>query len=288
MNPSTTAPAELDRLPPKLSNGRRKPAKDSERNFGLQSEADLVLARFRLRARLRTAWLQKLWNEEGVSGGNLAVTHAEIATHLLDRDSPAAEAEWIQSNPQTLAWREELTRVENALSCVAHSRLLLLQQMFGLNVEASNLLQACIAVALDPSLTRVCAYLNDHAGRPFLTEALAARLFGYGRCGVWSINSPLFSWEFILVRENAPGEPRALLCDPQIMRLVSGPPGARPNPYRRCAIPSAAPAPGFMGYTRDGRISTACSNDSPAYSGTNNHPRASRQRTQGLCCCALC
>jgi AAA+ superfamily predicted ATPase len=165
---------------------------------------------------LRTAWLQKLWNEEGVPGGNLAVTHAEIATHLLDRDSPAAEAEWIGSNPQTVAWCEELGRVENALSCLPRSRLVALDQIFGLNPEESNLLQACVAVALDPGLARVCAYLNDHAGRPFITEALAARLLSYGRCGIWNANSPLFSWELISARESGLGEPRALLCDPQV------------------------------------------------------------------------
>ncbi len=216
MNGQTAAPARVDHLPREPSNAQRKPANNSERNSDSRSEADLILARFRLRARLRTAWLQKLWNEEGVPVGNVAVTHAEIATHLVDRDSPAAEAEWIQGDLQAVAWRQELGRVENALCCLPRSRLVVLDQIFGLSLEESNLLQACVAVALDPGLTRVCAYLNDHAGRPFVTEALAARLFGYGRSGIWSVNSPLFRWELISAREGGPGEPRALLCDPHI------------------------------------------------------------------------
>ena len=222
MNPQTAARAGVDHLPRQLSNAKREPAYNSEPDSDPRSEADLILARFRLRARLRAAWLQKLWNEEGVPGGNLAVTHAEIATHLLDRDSPTAEAEWIGSDPQTVDLCEELERVENALSCLPRSRLGVLDQIFGLNLEESNLLQACVAVALDPGLARVCAYLNDHAGRPFVSDGLAARLFGYGRCGIWNANSPLFSWELISARECGPGEPRALLCDPQVSSWFLG------------------------------------------------------------------
>ncbi len=216
MNYQSATQVRVDHPSRELSNVQPKPANNSERKSDPRSETDLILARFRLRAHLRAAWLQRLWNEEGGPGGNLAVTHAEIATHLLDRDSPAAEAAWIQHDPQAGAWREELGRVENALSCLPHSRLVVLDQIFGLNLEESNLLQACVAVALDPALARVCAYLNDHAGRPFVTEALAARLFGYGRCGIWNANSPLFRWELISARESGLGEPRALLCDPQV------------------------------------------------------------------------
>jgi AAA+ superfamily predicted ATPase len=222
MNPQAAGRVRADHVPRVRRFSQRKPANHSEPNSDPRLEEDLILARFRLRARLRAAWLQKLWNEEGGPGGNLAVTHAEIATHLLDRDSPAAEAEWVQSDPQAVARREELGRVENALSYLPHSRLVVLGQIFGLNPEESNLLQVCVAVALDPGLTRVCAYLNDHAGRPFVTDALAARLFGYGRCGIWNTNSPLFRWELISARENGPGEPRALLCDPQISGWLRG------------------------------------------------------------------
>ena len=217
MNPRT-ARSRVNRLPKAGSNRERKPANDSSPTLDPRVEAEVVLARFRIRAQLRSAWLQKLWNEEGVPGGNVAVTHAEMGTHLLDRDSPSAEAKWRQTDPQATLWLKQLQRLKLALASVPRSRLALIQKIFGLSIEEADLLEACLAVALDPSLARVCAYLNDYAGRPFVTEALAARLLGYGRCGAWNANSSLFQWELISTRDNGPGEPRALLCDP----LVSG------------------------------------------------------------------
>lgn len=186
------------------------------------TEAELVLARFRVLARRRTAWLQELWREEGERGGRLAVTHAEIAAHLADRDSPAAEAERLRSASEAAMWEEELAQIEVGLAESGPARLAHLAQVFGLSAAESDLLQCCLAVALDPSLARVCAYLQDHAGRPFVTEEFAARLYGHGRCGMWSASSPLFRYELIDVREGSAGEPRALLCDPQIRDWVLG------------------------------------------------------------------
>jgi hypothetical protein len=216
MNRRPTTQVRPNRPRRAASNGLRQPLNNSQPDFDPRAEAELILARFRLRARIRTAWLQKLWNEEGVPGGNLAVTHAEIATHLLDRDSPTAEQEWRRSDPQAIALEKELARIERTISSLPASRLVVLSQIFGLDADESDLLQACLAVALDPALARVCAYLNDHAGRPFVTDSLAARLFGSGRSGSWNANSPLFRWELISKRENGPGEPRALLCDPPV------------------------------------------------------------------------
>ena len=59
---------------------------------------ELVLQRIRLRAKRRIAWLRKLWREEGDSGGQLAVTHAEIDACLDHRDSPEAEYNWYASD----------------------------------------------------------------------------------------------------------------------------------------------------------------------------------------------
>jgi hypothetical protein len=152
----------------------------------------------------------------------VAVTHAEIATHLADRDSPEAEAWWWQTNEEAIRLGEQIVRITGELNAFTPSRLARLANIFGLSTEENDLLQSCLAVALDPTLARICAYLQDNAGRPYVTEDFASRLFGYGRSGVWRADSALFRFELLASRENAPGEPRALLCDPQVREWMLG------------------------------------------------------------------
>lgn len=186
------------------------------------AEIDLLLARFRLRARRRGLWLQHLWAREGEPGGREAVTHAEVASILADADAPEAELAWQRQSPELAAVSEDLERVEAALSQFPQSRLTRLGQTFGLTSAELDLFQACASVALDPTLLRVCAYLHDHAGRTAMTEELAARLYGHGRCGVWPAESALFRWELVTARETSPGEPRFLFCDPQLRDWLQG------------------------------------------------------------------
>ena len=178
-----------------------------------------VLARVRLRARRRVAWLRKLWHEEGESGGRLAVTHTEVDAALDDRDAPALEAAWYASEESLDALNDELAHVEAALAGDAESRLAFLHQIFGLSAQDSDLFHAA---ALDPSLARVYAYLQDHAGRGYATEELAARLFGHGRCGLWSPESPLRRWQLVAQREVTPGEPPLLACDRMVRDWLLG------------------------------------------------------------------
>ena len=86
------------------------------------------------------------------------------------------------------------------------SRLARLKQTFGLSEDESDLLEACAAVALDPALSRVCAYLQDRVARSYMTEDLAAALYGYGRCSVWTRESGLYRWELISSCDSGPGE----------------------------------------------------------------------------------
>lgn len=181
-----------------------------------------VLQSVRLRARRRTAWLRKLWSEEGEPGDRNIVTHAEIDTHLEDRDAPAAEAAWYASESNLAPLNRELAQIETELVADENSRFAELHRSFELSQEDSDLLQTCLALALDPALRRVFAYLQDHAGRPYATEELAARLFGHGRRGIWSPDSPLFRWELLQRQEIAPGEPPLIACDPWIRDWLMG------------------------------------------------------------------
>src|SRR5262249_18526221 len=86
----------------------------------------------------------------------------------------------------------------------------------GLSAEEIDLLHLCAAVAFDPQLGRVCAYLQDHSGRTYLTEELASRLLASSRASCWVPEMNLFRWELIRRREVGVGEPNALICDPHI------------------------------------------------------------------------
>jgi hypothetical protein len=186
------------------------------------TEVELLLTRFRLRARRRSLWLQHLWSEEGDPGGQATVTHAELNALLADRDSPEAESAWQASVPELQQLSENIVRVEAALSASPQSRLQRLAKIFGLSSDDLDLFEACVAIALDPALGRVCAYLHDHAGRAGVTADLVSRLYGHGRCSVWPAESPLFRWELVVSREIAPAEPPQLVCDPQLRDWMTG------------------------------------------------------------------
>jgi AAA+ superfamily predicted ATPase len=187
----------------------------------LLREPRLVLARVRARARLRAEWLRRLWDAEGPPGAGLVVSHAEVDAVLEDRDSPEAEAAWLASEARLAPYRSHLAAVEKELAQLEASRLAGLANVFGLSRQDMDLLQACLATALDPSLRRVWAYLQDHAGRAYMTADLAARLFGYGPAP-WNAESGLFRWELITETEVGPGEPRLLACDPYLVDWFTG------------------------------------------------------------------
>jgi adenylate kinase family enzyme len=183
---------------------------------------EVALLRFRLLASRRCEWLRRLWTEEGEPGGRVAVTHGEVDCILADRDSPEAEVEWFDAQPRAVEWNAELTRLEAAADGDRASRLGRLRQIFGLAGEECDLFEACFAVSVDPSLARLCAYLQDQVDRRYVTDGLAARLYRRQLCGLWTDESPLKQWELILAREAGVGEPLALECDPQVRDWVMG------------------------------------------------------------------
>jgi hypothetical protein len=186
----------------------------------LNQDLQLVLARVRLLAQRRAAWLNHLWHSEARADEAVDAATAQIAAIFADQDTPEQEAAWLANH--ALALDEQIAQVESALAEQTESRLHLLRQIFGLDQQDFDLLQTCLALALDPSLGRVYAYLQEHAGCNYVTEELAARLFGYGRCLVWSTESPLRTWGLIQEREITPGEPLMLTCDRQIRDWLLG------------------------------------------------------------------
>jgi adenylate kinase family enzyme len=187
----------------------------------LSRDLEMLLARFRLLATLRLAWLEKLWSEETAPSSKEIISRGEIEANLADRDSPAAELSWLEKDESARRYRRSLGKIESSMQD-EKSRLVQINVIFGLSRQESDLLQVCVAVALDPSLARVCAYLQDHTGRVYVTGDLAARLFHYSRAGIWSLELPLFRWELVNTKDMGPGEPRAITCDPYVRDWLAG------------------------------------------------------------------
>ncbi|HSE34296.1 MAG TPA: ATP-binding protein [Pyrinomonadaceae bacterium] len=185
-------------------------------------ERELLLAWFRLLARCRGAWLQHLWINDGSIDGRATVTHAELAGILADQDSLDSEMEWARSQEPIRHWLAEADELKRELDELENSRFARLARVLGLSSQEVDLLKLAAAVAVDSSLSRACAYLQDHSGRTYLTEDLAARLLRLNGQANWSPEINVFRWELIQRRDTGVGEPLALVCDPHIKEWLEG------------------------------------------------------------------
>ncbi|MGH8472917.1 MAG: hypothetical protein ACREVJ_10785, partial [Gammaproteobacteria bacterium] len=184
------------------------------------SVLELILLRVRLRAQRRAAWLAHLGNnpEEGTQ----TALNANLAACLDGGDMPEAEAAWFEGAEVVRPLNEELERVERALVGESGARLQQLRSLFRLSEPDVDLLETCVAPAIDPSLGMVYAYLQQHPGRGYATEALAARLFGYGRRSMRHAGGPLAAWGLVSAGEGTPGDPAPLAVDPVIIDWLQG------------------------------------------------------------------
>ncbi|MGH8563236.1 MAG: ATP-binding protein [Gammaproteobacteria bacterium] len=182
------------------------------------SVLELILLRVRLRAQRRAAWLTHLRNKEGT----LTALDADLAACLDGRDRPEAEAAWCQRAEVVRPLNEEIERVERTLGGESGARLQQLHNLFRLSEPEMDLLQTCLAPAIDPSLGMVYAYLQQDPARSYATEALAARLFGYGRHSMRHAGSPLAAWGLVSAGDATPGEPVPLAVDPLIIDWLQG------------------------------------------------------------------
>lgn len=186
----------------------------------LSPELQQVLTRMRLLAQRRAAWLNYLRQTELAHNESAKLDPARLIALFADRDDPAAEAEWQAAETGPLS--AEIARIESALGEPGESRLHRLIQTFGLEPPEIDLLHASLALAIDPTLSRVYASVQPHPEPGYVTEALAARLFGYGRWLRWGSESPLRTWGLVHEREIIPAEPPVLTCDRQIRDWLLG------------------------------------------------------------------
>ncbi len=187
-------------------------AESSQEPTDLPAELQTLLARVRLHARLRVNWLRELCASTGGTAGSITANRSELEVLLGDRDKPELEEQWRAQQAEY----NEIDEIEKGLRNARGSRMSEFEQIFGLTRIESDVLQACLALALDPALARLYAYVQDHAGRSYVNEELAARLFGHGRSIGLSSESALTRWELIAERELAPHEPHVLTLDSQV------------------------------------------------------------------------
>jgi hypothetical protein len=165
------------------------PRATSRRQHGTTAAA--ISNAVRARARLRAAWMERLWSEGQTSPDQgLAIAPAEVKRILRD---PRAEEE---ANRRFLA-EEEPARLQQEVieadAALKRNRFLRqLVKVFGLSLAERNLLCLLIAVDLDPRLERVLAYLADDTRATEPTTALAEELFG--KTGAPSPMSALLRW----------------------------------------------------------------------------------------------
>jgi AAA+ superfamily predicted ATPase len=138
--------------------------------------AHAMVAAVRARARLRAAWMERMWSfGETSPDQGLAITPAEVKSILTE---PYMEAQRYQvflaeDGPSRL--HERAFEADKELDRDAFFRHL--AQVFGLTVAERNLLCVLVAVELEPRLERVLAYLADDTRATRPTRALVQELF---------------------------------------------------------------------------------------------------------------
>jgi MoxR-like ATPase len=94
--------------------------------------------------------------------------------------------------------------------------------MFRLSEPETALLETCLALALDPSLGAAFGHLQQSPARGYVTEPLAARLFGHGRRLMCEAGCPLTGWGLVAAGEAPAGEPVPLTVDPIVIAWLQG------------------------------------------------------------------
>ncbi len=139
--------------------------------------ANAILEVVRSRARLRAAWMERLWSEGATSPEQgLAISPGEVRRILTDPERELAQyASFLAADGSA----ELATRVREADEALRHNGFFEgLIEHFGLDQPEQDLLSLLIAVELNPKLDRVLAYLADDTRATRPTAWIAAELFG--------------------------------------------------------------------------------------------------------------
>lgn len=184
------------------------------------SVLDLVLQRVRLMARRRAAWLAHL--SDSARAESETMLSPDLEASLDGRDTSEGETLWFECAEIMQPLNEELGEIERRLAGEAGARLSQLASLFRLSQAELDLLQTCLALAIDPTLGMVYAHLQRHPARTYATGPFAARLFGYGYRSSWNPGCPLAVWRLVVAGEALPGESGPLAVDPLVVDWLQG------------------------------------------------------------------
>ena len=183
---------------------------------------DAVLARVRALATRRLRWLESLAGvgaEDDLGDG----LPARLRVALLDLDSPREESRFYHANARCRELTAQAENYDEVIADAPDSAFSHLTEVLGATRPEADLLQVCVAAQLDPSLAQIYGYLEgDVARRSYATEALAARLCGYGRASMWSPAGALARWQLIEADAADPGESPPLRVDPYVLQFLQG------------------------------------------------------------------
>jgi ATPase family associated with various cellular activities (AAA) len=172
-----------------------------------------MLQRVWLRTRRRKAWLDSL---------NRTPAEMSHGDYFNDPDAWSGERAWQQSS-EGRVWRDAIAVADRWLECEAAVPLQRLKKLFRLSDSEADLLQASVALRIDPALGPVFGYLEGNNQRTFLTGPLAARLFGENENPLpWRPGETLDVWRFVHAGESSTGEAEPLVSDPIIPRWLAG------------------------------------------------------------------
>jgi adenylate kinase family enzyme len=146
---------------------------------------------------------------------------------LDDRDNPELEARWYAESPEAAGLNQELESFELELENDTESRLARVVSVLDLAPRERNVLHACLAVALEPSLAQIFGHLHNRPDWNYLSEAIVAQLF-QEQPPILSQNSALVRWGAVRVSDAGPGQPAPLVVDPHLLEFISGREAADP------------------------------------------------------------
>ena len=184
-----------------------------------QSSADdtlrLVIARVRLLAAMRAAWLHRLWTLEAGEG------ETALRRITVDRDRLDDEVAWRAAAHELDDLRPALAEVEGRLAGNSGSRLERLGDIFGLDAADRDLMQLTLAFEFDEGLGPVLAHLAGDGGIAHPTPRLAARIFMTPPGSGWRRDGALARWRIVGCEEGDSSVAR-LVLDPGLRDWFAG------------------------------------------------------------------
>lgn len=166
------------------------------------------MARVRACARLRSAWMERLWHQgESSVDQSLAVQPGEVRRILTDPPEEAARYKEFLKEEEPSRMRRAATAATRALNACDYWRGLI--STFSLTGCEADLLSLSIAVELDPRLGRALAYIADDMRATQATASMAAALFAWKQGPVEPLTG-LLRWR-LAQQGSTDGQTRAAL-----------------------------------------------------------------------------